>query len=94
MSVFIPIPKKGNAKQCSNYHTIILISHASKDMLKILQVRPQHYVNREFPDVQLGLEKGGEAEVILLTFVGSWRKEGDFRKTCTSVAVDVCLFPQ
>ena len=50
-SVFIPIPKKGNAKECSNYHTIALISHASKVMLKILQARLQQYVNRELPDV-------------------------------------------
>ena len=50
--VFIPIPKKGNAKEYSNYHTIELISHASKVMLKILQARLQQYVNRELPDVQ------------------------------------------
>ena len=50
-SVFIPIPKKGNAKECSNYCTIALISHASKVMLKILQARLQQYVNRELPDV-------------------------------------------
>ena len=49
--VFIPIPKKGNAKECSNYHTIVLISHASKVMLKILQARLQQYVNCELPDV-------------------------------------------
>ena len=53
-SVFIPILKKGNAKECSNYHTIALISHASKVMLKILQARLQQYVNRELPDVQIG----------------------------------------
>ena len=57
-SVFIPIPKKGNAKECSNYHTIALISHASKVMLKILQARLQQYVNRELPDVQAGFRKG------------------------------------
>ena len=57
-SVFIPIPKKGNAKECSNYHTIALISHASKVMLKILQARLQQYVNRELPDVQSGFRKG------------------------------------
>ena len=56
-SVFIPIPKKGNAKECSNYHTIALISHASKVMLKILQARLQQYVNRELPDVQAGFRK-------------------------------------
>ena len=58
MSVFIPIPKKGNAKECSNYLTIALISHASKVMLKILQVRLQKYMNRGLPDVQAGFRKG------------------------------------
>ena len=57
-SVFIPIPKKGNWKECSNYLTIALISHASKVMLKILQARLQQYVNREVPDVQAGFRKG------------------------------------
>ena len=57
-SVFIPIPKKGNAKQCSNYHTIALISHTSKVMLKILQARLQQYVNHELPNVQAGFRKG------------------------------------
>ena len=57
-SVFIPIPKKGNAKECSNYHTIALISHASQVMLKILQARLQQYVNCELPDVQAGFRKG------------------------------------
>ena len=57
-SVFIPIPKKGNDKECSNYSTIALISHASKVMLKILQGRLQQYVNRELPDVQAGFRKG------------------------------------
>ena len=56
-SVFIPIPKKGNAKECSNYRTIGLISHASKVMLKILQARLQQYVNRQLPDVQAGFRK-------------------------------------
>ena len=57
-SVFIPIPKKGNAKECSNYRTIALISHASKVILKILQARLQQYMNRELPDVQAGFRKG------------------------------------
>ena len=57
-SVFIPIPKKGNAKDCSNYHTIALISHASKVILKILQAKLQQYVNCEFPDAQAGFRKG------------------------------------
>ena len=56
-SVFIPIAKKGNAKECSNYHTIVLISHASKVMLKILQARLQQYMNRGLPDVQAGFRK-------------------------------------
>ena len=57
-SVFIPTPKKGNAKECSNYHTTALISHASKVMLKILQARLQQYVNHELPDVHIGFKKG------------------------------------
>ena len=57
-SVFIPIPKKGIAKECSNYHTIAFISHASKVMLRILQTRLQQYVNCELPDVQAGFRKG------------------------------------
>ena len=57
-SVFIPIPKKGNAKECSNYHTFVLISHASKVMLKILQARLQQYMNHELPDVQAGFRRG------------------------------------
>ena len=58
MSVFIPIPKKGNAKECSNYCTIALISHTCKVMFKILQARLQQYVNRELPDVQADFRKG------------------------------------
>ena len=58
MSVLIPIPRKGNAKECSSYHKIVLISHASKVMLKTLQARLQQYVNHEFPDVQAGFRKG------------------------------------
>ena len=57
-SVFIPIPKKGNPKECSNYHTIALISHASKVMLKILQAKLQKYMNHELPDVQAHFRKG------------------------------------
>ena len=57
-SVFIPIPKKGNAKECSSYHIITLISHARKEMLKILQASLQQYVNRELPSVQVGFRKG------------------------------------
>ena len=57
-SIFIPIPKEGNAKECSNYHTIALVSYASRVMFKILQARLQQYVNRELPDVQAGFRKG------------------------------------
>ena len=57
-SVFIPIPNKGNAKECSSYCTIALISHASKVMLKILQARLRQYMNHELPDVQAGFRKG------------------------------------
>ena len=60
-SVFIPIPKKGNAKECSNYHTIVLISQARKVMLKILQARFQQYMNHELSDVQTGFRKGRES---------------------------------
>ena len=67
MSVFIPISKKGNNKESSNYRTIALISHASKVMLKILQARLQQYMNRELPDVQAGLRKDSEPEIKLPT---------------------------
>ena len=69
-SIFIPIPKKGNTKKCSNYPTVALISHASKVMLKILQARLQQYVNCELPDVQAGLEKAEEPEIKLPTSAG------------------------
>ena len=82
--VFIPIPKKGNAKECSNYHTFALISHASKVMLKILQARLQQYVNRELPDVQAGFRKGREPEIKLPTSVGSSKKQESSRKTSMS----------
>ena len=58
ISVFFPIPKKDNAKECSNYRTVVLISHTSKVMLKILQARLQQYLNHELPDVQAGFRKG------------------------------------
>ena len=62
-SVFIPIPKKGNAKECSNYCTIALISHDSKAMLKILQVKLQQYVNHQLPDVQAEFRKGRKLDI-------------------------------
>ena len=83
-SVFIPIPKKGNAKQCSNYHTIALISHASKVMLKILQVRLQQYVNHELPDVQASFRKGRGTRDQIATSAGSWKKQESSRKTSIS----------
>ena len=70
-SVFIPVPKKGNAKECSHYHKIVLISHASKIMLRILQFRLQQYVNSELPHIQAGLEKAEEPEIKLPTSVES-----------------------
>jgi len=70
-SVFIPIPKKGNAKECSNYCTILLISHASKVILKILQSRVHLFVNRELPDVQARFCRGRGTRSQLPTFVGS-----------------------
>ena len=70
-SIFIPIPKKGNAKECSNYHTIALISHASKVMLKILQARLQQYVIKNFQMYKLILEKAEEPEIKLPTLVES-----------------------
>ena len=82
--VFFPIPKKGNVKECSNYCTIALISHASKVMLKILQARLQQYVNREQPDVQLVLKKAEEPEIKLPTFTRSWEKQENSRKTSIS----------
>ena len=72
MSVFIPIPKKGNAKECSNDFTVALISHASKVMLKILQAKLQQYMNRELPYVYSGFRKGrGNTEIKFPTSVGS-----------------------
>ena len=78
-SVFIPIPKKGNAKECSNYRIIAFISHTNKVILKILQARLQQYVNRELPDIQAGFRK----EIKLPTSVGSWKNQESSRKTST-----------
>ena len=80
-SVFIPNPKKGKAKECSNYRTIAIISHASKVMLKILQTRLQQYVNRELLILKLVLEKAEEPEIKLPTSAGSWKKQESSRKT-------------
>ena len=84
MSVFIPIPKKTNAKECSNYCTTALISHANKVMLKILQARLQQYMNRELPDVQTGFRKAEKPEIKPPTSGGSLKKWENSRKTSTS----------
>ena len=81
-SVFIPIPKKGNAKECSNYCTIAVISHASKVMLKILQARLQQYIN--FQMFKLDLEKAEEPEIKLPAFAGSLKKQESSRETSAS----------
>ena len=74
-SVFIPIPKKGNAKECSNYHISVLISHVSKVMLKILQARLHQYVNSEFPDFQAGFTKGRETRDNCQHPVDHWKSK-------------------
>ena len=89
-SVFIPIPKKGNAKECSNYCTVALISHASKVMVKILQARFQQYVKTEnFLMFRLVLEKAEEPEIKLPTSTGSWKKQESSRKTSTSASLNM-----
>ena len=77
-------PKKGNAKECLNYHTTALISHASKVMLKILQAGLQQYVNRELPDVQAVLEKAEDPEIKLPTSTGLSKRQESSRKTSIS----------
>ena len=86
-SVFIPIPKKGNAKECSNYYTIVLISHSSKVILKILQARLQQYVNCELPDVQAGFKKAEESEIKLPISAGSSKKQ-EFQKNIYFCFID------
>ena len=84
-SVFFPISEKGNAKECSNYHTIAFISHASKVMLKILRARLQQYVNHELADVQVGFRKGrGTRDQLDPTSTGSWKKQESSRKSSIS----------
>ena len=83
-SVFIPISKKGNDKECSNYHTIALISHASKVMLKILHARLQQYVNRELPDVQAGFRKGRGTRDQIANIYWIIKKQESSRKTSIS----------
>ena len=82
--VFIPIPKKGNAKECSNYRTIALISHTSKVMPKMLPARFQQYVNHELPDVQAGFRKGRGTRDQIANTLWIIEKTREFRKTSTS----------
>ena len=79
-SVFIPVPKKGNAKECSNYHTIAVISHASGVMLKIVQARLQQYRNRELPDVQAGFRKGTGTRDQIANICQIIKKAREFQK--------------
>ena len=87
-SVFIPIPKKGNAKECSNYRTIALISHASKGMFKILQARLQQYVNQELPDVQAGFRKGRGTRDQIANICWIMEKAREFQKNIYFFFID------
>ena len=88
MSVFISIPKKGNAKECSNYCTIALISHTSKVMLKILQARLQQYVNRELPDVQAGFRKGRGTRDLIVNIHWIMKKARELQKNIYFCFID------
>ena len=88
MSVFIPISKKGNAKECSNYHTIALISHSSKVMLKILQARLQQYMNHELPDVQAGFRKGRGTRDQIANISWIMEKTREFQKNIYFCFID------
>ena len=87
-SIFIPIPKKGNAKESSNNHTIALISHASKVMIKILQARIQQYVNRELPDVQAGFRKGRATRDQIANICWIMEKAREFQKNIYFCFID------
>ena len=87
-SVFIPIPKKGNSKECSNYRTIALISHASKVMLKIPQVRLQQYVNHKLPDVQTGVRKGRGTRDQIVKICWIMGKAREFQKNMYFCFID------
>ena len=87
-SDFIPVPKKGNAKECSNYHTIALISHASKVMLKILQARLQQYMNHELLDVQGGFRKGQGTRDQIANISWVIEKAGEFQKNIYFCFID------
>ena len=86
-SVFTSIPKKGNGKECSNYHTIAFISHANKRILKILQARLQQYVNQEIPDVQAEFRKGKGTRGQTANIHWIIEKAREFQKTCTSASL-------
>ena len=85
MSAFIPIRKKGNAKECSDYNTIALVSHASTAMLKILQAMLQQYVNHEFPDVQGGFRKGRGTRDQVANIHGITEKAREFQKNISAL---------
>ena len=87
-SVFIPIPKKGNAKECSNYHTISLISHTSKEMLKILQARVQQYMKHELPNVQAGFRKGRGTRDQIINIYSIIEKAREFQKNIYFCFID------
>ena len=87
-SVFLPMPKKGNAKECSNYRTIALISHSSKVMLKILQDRLQQYVNQEFPDVQASFRKGRGTRYQIANICWIIKKAREFQKNIYYFFID------
>ena len=90
-SVFIPIPNKGNAKECSDYSTIALISHTSKVKLKILQARLQQYVNRELPDVQAGFRKGRGARHQIANIHWIIEKGSEFQKNIYFCFIDYAI---
>ena len=87
-SVFIPIPKKGNARECSNYHTFAFISYASKAMLKVLQASLQQYVNRELPDVQAGFRKGRGTRDQTANILWIMEKAREFQKNIYFCFID------
>ena len=87
-SVFNPIPKKGNAKECSDYHTIALISHTSRAILKILQARLQQYVNHELPDVQAGIGKGRGTRDQIVNIRWIIEKEREFQENIYFCLID------
>ena len=91
---FIPVAKKGNAKECSNYHTIALISHASKVMLKILQARLQQYMNHEIPDVQAGFRKGRATRDQIANICWIIAKAREFQKKNKHTSISALLTMQ